>query len=126
MLKDGDVSLTQKRLKTTGQLAFFQYSRKYWKGARLHKCLVFWVTLCQNKSVASKKAIALLAFLALLEKWKRVVDSGIWYFSEAFDCLEHELQIAKLNTYSFSLTALKIIYQIGKKELRYIELIVPG
>ena len=58
--------------------------------------------VCTN--VASKKAIVHNnAFLALLEKWERAVDSGqmlcalLTDLSKAFDCLYHELLIANLS-----------------------------
>ena len=62
--------------------------------------------------------------LALLEKWKRAVDSGQMFgalltdLSKAFDCLDHDLLIAKLNAYEFSLPALKLVhdYLLNRKQ----------
>ena len=55
-------------------------------------------------------------FLHLLEKWKNSVDKGNYFgalltdHSKAFECLDHELLTAKLNSYVFTLPALRLIH----------------
>ena len=52
----------------------------------------------------------------MVERWKNAVDKGKVFgalltdLSKAFDCLPHELIIAKLNTYGFNLPALKLMH----------------
>ena len=71
---------------------FSKYQREFPKGFSTKQCL-----------------------LAMLEKWKRSADNSMFGalhtdLSKAFDYLDHELLIAKLNAYGFSLTALKLVH----------------
>ena len=53
---------------------------------------------------------------ATIEKWKKIVGNGgvfgalLTDLSEAFDCIPHDLIIAKLEAYGFHMDALKLIH----------------
>ena len=64
-------------------------------------------------------------FQALLKKLKRDFDSGQMFaallanLSKKFDCLNHELLIAQLNAYCFSLPSLKLVHDyLSKRKQR--------
>ena len=52
----------------------------------------------------------------MLEKWKSAIDKGKYFgalltdLSKAFDCISHELILANLHAYGFSLRALRLIH----------------
>ena len=62
---------------------------------------------------------------AILEKWKPAVDNKktcgalLTDLSKAFDCLSHDLLLAKLNAHGFNLPALRLIQSyLSKRKQR--------
>ena len=78
--------------------------------------------LSKYKGGFRKRFNALHCFLAMLEKWKKAVDTKNGFgalltdLSKAFNCLRHDLIVAKLNANGFSLLALNFFRTIWPKE----------
>ena len=73
----------------------------------------FFVEILSKYQCGFRKGLTIhQCLLALLEKWKRAIDNDETFgalltdLPKAFDCLDHEAPIAKLNGRGFSLPAL--------------------
>ena len=78
----------------------------------------------QGTSVVSEGAAVQQCLLAMLEKWTSAVDNkkafgaSLTNLSKAFDCLSHELLLAKLHAYGFSIPALRHVYSYLKNRAK--------
>ena len=66
--------------------------------------------------------------LAMIEKWRKTIDKGgvagavLTDLSKAFDCLSHDLLIAKLHAYGFSIKSLRYIHSYLTKRTQRVKI----
>ena len=71
-----------------------------------------------------KSSSAQHCLVSILEKWKSATDNKKSFgkfltdLSKAFDCLSHDLLIAKLNAYGFSMSALRFVHSYLKNHMQ--------
>ena len=94
---------------------FFGMFLRFMKGAFM-KVTYFEQIFSRYQWGFSKGYNAQHYLLAMIEKWRKIVDDGDIFralltdLSKAFDCNLHNLIIAKLKAYSFHINTLKLIH----------------
>ena len=64
----------------------------------------------------------------MLQKWRQSLDQGLVFgalltdLSKAFDCLSHELLIAKLTVYGVEISSVRLIYEYLKNRKQRTEI----
>ena len=92
------------------------------KGLCLNKCQNYF--FCKYQCGFRKGFSAQHCLVSVLEKWKSATDKKKSFgalltdSSKAFDCLSHELLIAKLNAYGFNMSALRFVHSYLKSYVK--------
>ena len=109
------VSILPALSKITERLLFYQIE-KYMDGKlSMYQCGF-------RKGMSAQNCL-----LFMIEKWRKCLDnkgkSGVLLtdLSKAFDCLNHELLIAKLNAYGFDYISLKLMYSYLSDRLQRVK-----
>ena len=88
----------------------------------------FETILSPNQCGFRKGFSAQHCLISLIEKWKKSIDNGGAFgalmtdLSKAFDCLSHELLIAKLEAYGFDEKSLKLIYNYLSNRIQRVKI----
>ena len=131
LLKRADITPVHKKdSKTrkiiTDQLVYCQTSPRCMKGLCLNKCQnSLKVLFSLNINVDLGRVFsAQHCLVSMLKKWKSATDNKKLFgalltdLSKAFDCLSHELLIAKLNAYGFNMSALRFVHSYLKNRMQ--------
>ena len=96
------------------------------KGSCLNKCqnnlkILFSLNIDVN---LGKVLVLSTVLVSMLEKWKSATDNNKSFgsfltdLSKAFNCLSHDLLVAKLNAYGFSMSALRFVHSHLKNRMQ--------